>query len=77
MGQPVVVGQEHVAAGRDGGCQVDGVRGLHPVPPSRRPWYERYLATAWGALSGEAFATAWEEGRASPTDQTVGFALAG
>jgi hypothetical protein len=44
-------------------------------PPAARATYERAIATARTALGEEAFATAWEAGRALMLEQAIAEAL--
>jgi tetratricopeptide (TPR) repeat protein len=44
-------------------------------PAGHAPEYERTVDAAHAALSEEAFAAAWEEGRTMTIDQAVGYAL--
>ena len=46
-----------------------------PLPPSHRHDYERPVAAVKAALDDEAFASAWTEGRATPFERAVEFAL--
>jgi tetratricopeptide (TPR) repeat protein len=46
------------------------------VPPFERPDYERGVERVRGSLGEDAFAAAWEAGRALPTEEAVAEALA-
>jgi len=46
-----------------------------PLPPYRREEIERELALVRTAIGEDAFAAAWEEGRAMSLDEAVGYAL--
>jgi hypothetical protein len=46
-----------------------------PLPPSDRAEYDRDVAAARTALGEEAFAAAWQAGRAMSLDDAVAFAL--
>lgn len=48
----------------------------YPLPPSHRHDYERPVAAIRAALDAGAFTAAWTEGRATPFEQTVEYALA-
>jgi predicted ATPase/serine/threonine protein kinase len=50
--------------------------GAH-LSPSERSDYDHNVAIACGALSKEAFAAAWEEGRAMTLQQAIAYALEG
>ena len=45
------------------------------MSPVEREAYERILDGAWVALGDQGFAEAWAEGRATPQEQTVEYAL--
>jgi hypothetical protein len=46
-----------------------------PIPPAYRADYERSVAGARSQLGEQAFAAAWEEGRAMTVEQVVNEAL--
>jgi hypothetical protein len=47
-----------------------------PMPPSQRPWYDRQVAAARGALGDDAaFDLAWHEGQTVSLEQAVQYAL--
>jgi tetratricopeptide (TPR) repeat protein len=46
-----------------------------PLPPSERGLYEQQIASARSVLGDDAFAAAWEQGRALTLEQAVAYAL--
>src|SRR5437879_6924151 len=46
-----------------------------PLAPGERADYDRYVAATHAALGQEAFAAAWEAGRAMTLDDAMAFAL--
>ncbi len=63
-----------------GGCLLGTAEALcaplkHTLPVGMAAEYERTTAAARAALNAEAFAAAWEAGRAMTLEQAVSYAL--
>ena len=71
----VAVGQPERAAWLWGGAEALREAIHFPLRPTDREEYDRNVTAARTALGEEAFATAWEEGRAMSMEQAIAYAL--
>jgi hypothetical protein len=73
----VMRGQSPRAARLGGAAEVLREALGTPLPPEQRAGHDRAVQAAHAALSEEAFAAAWAEGRALPLEEAVHLALEG